>query len=49
MLVALDEAGIKNQEALNALSKKSDGFDTLKKIYDETNSKLGTGCKLQPK
>ena len=49
MLVALDEADIKNQEALNALSKQSDGFDTLKKIYDETNSKLGTGCKLQPK
>ena len=49
MLVALDEVGIKDQAALNALSKKSDGFDRLKKIYDETNSKLGTGCRLQPK
>ena len=49
MLVALDEKGIKSQEAMNALSKEKDGFNKLKEIYDETNSKLGTGCKLQPK
>ena len=49
MVIALKAEGVKDQLELNTLCSTGEGYDKLKKIFDETMQVASIGCKLRPR